>query len=120
MAKTYTAGSGLDKDRARLRLGDTTDGSMVLDNAEIEDLLTTYGFQEGTAQCAEAIAAYWSSRAEKWTEGDQQEDFGDRAEMYFTLAREIRATQQNPSAPKRTGSAVGDSTRPTLIGYRNT
>lgn len=118
MAKTYTAGSGLDKDRARLRLGDTV--NMVLDDLEIQDLLTTYGFQEGTAQCAEAIAAYWSSRAEKWTEGDQQEDFGDRAEKYFTLAREIRATQQNPSAPKRTGSAVGDSTRPSLIGYRNT
>ncbi len=93
---------------------------MVLDDAEIEDLLTTYGFQEGSAQCAEALGAYWASRAEEWTEGDQKEDFGNRSKKYFDIANQIRATQQNPSAPKRTGSAVGDSTRPTLIGYRNT
>jgi hypothetical protein len=119
MAKTYTPGSGTAKDRARLRLGDTT-APMVLDDAEIEDLLTTYGFQEGSAQCAEALGAYWASRAEEWTEGDQKEDFGNRSKKYFDIANQIRAVQQSPVAPKRTGSAVGDSTRPSLTGYRNT
>ena len=119
MAKTYTPGSGSDKDRVRLRLGDTFDGSMSLHDEEILDLLATYPFTEACAQAAEAIAGYYASRAEKWSEGDQAEDFGDRAKKYLALAKEIRLTQQPPEPPRRTGSAVGLTVRPDLKNYRS-
>jgi hypothetical protein len=122
MAKTYSPGA-TNRDRLRFRLADTvtgdpTDGGMVLDNAEIDDLLATYSFPEACAQGAEAIAAYFFRLWEEIGEDDSKESYRNRAQGYIDLAAQIRKTAQSPGGPGPRRGATGVMSAPDLTNYR--
>lgn len=118
MASTYTAGL-TDKDRVRTHLADNVAGKMILTDEEIIDLLNSYGFVEGSAKSAEAIAAYYFRLATEWKEDDVSEDYSLRAKGYMEIAAETRKSGQAPNGGGPRRGAVLSMTSPDLTNYRS-
>lgn len=116
MAASYTPGAS-DKDRARLALGDTGP-EFLLQDAEIADLQGLFGYVEGTAKAAEAIAAQFAARAQSVTDDNEKLDFGDRQRRFLELADRIRSGPA-PGQQARTGVAGGFARSPDLSTYRS-
>lgn len=100
MAFTY-ASTNIDSSSlswVRFRVGDTSSGDALLQDAEINALVTEAGNkQKAAALAAESIGAYYARRVDR-TIGKLRIAMNQASEHYFALAKRLRAEQSRSVA----------------------
>lgn len=115
MAWNYTpaniGSSGLSF--VRWRIGDTSSGEQLLEDAEIEGALAVYGDKfSAAAASAEAVASVFSRRADT-TMGKLSIAHSQKAEAYRELAKEIRRDAKTQLAVGPWAAAHSESRKET-------
>lgn len=105
MTWSYLPSLATDKDRVRLKIGDTDTTSQLFSDEEIEALLTDNGDDvfETAAQLCDALATKYARRGNLRID-DFSIDFKSRAEHFAALADQIR--QQAANSPGQFGAPI--------------
>jgi hypothetical protein len=94
--------------QVRLLCGDTDITDQLLQDEEINYLLSVFSTYEAAAQACDAIAAKFSRQADQTT-GDISTSYSQRAKMYSERAIQLRNQSQNhTAAPYAGGISVSD------------
>ena len=103
-----TAPNSSDKSWIRLRVGDTSSGTQLLQDEEIDAHLEAEGNRySAAALCAESIGAAFARRADK-TVGRLSIAMSKVSERYFTLADRLRSELGMRALPYAGGISVAD------------
>lgn len=102
MSWSYNSNLATDKDKVRLLVGDTDTTDQLLQDEEINYLLTETGnVLLAASRAAKAIAAKFSRQANK-TVGDLRIDLSQKAEAYHKLADNLEQRAKSVSVPSFT------------------
>jgi hypothetical protein len=128
MATTYVSADlkTSPKDRARFQLGDT--GTMkdaegvktwLLQDEEVEAFIDLWGYSEGVAQCADALATRFAQEPEQYEdEAGVKVVWSSRIKTWQNLANQLRSgiakTTANMGSPILSGRLSG----PDMTGVR--
>lgn len=110
-AATYTGDpENVPIDKVRALVGDTTDGSWLLFDSEIEWCISEYGASGfgAAAQAAELIAAKLTRRVD-YSAGKSRQSEGKLAEQYRALARDLRARGALEAVPYAGGLSEAEA-----------
>jgi hypothetical protein len=90
MTFSYTPGSGTDRDRVRFMVGDTVNLNHLVENEEIDDILSIQPvLSYAAASTADAIAAHFAREADL-SIGATSISLSQKAEAYRKLADRLR------------------------------
>jgi hypothetical protein len=121
MAFTYDK-SQLDTShlfRARFQLGDTDHTNPLVDDDEINALITVYGYAEGVAQVADGLVSKFAQEPDEYEdEGGVKVKWGQKIKVWQDLARRLRdgIAKVDPSIVR--SPMIGTLTSPDLTGMR--
>lgn len=82
----------------------------ILQDETIDALISSVGFNEALAQCAESCAAYFSREPDRFVQrgsGGAQVTWEDRVKTLLEIARRARAEAKSPGQRVRRGIAIG-------------
>lgn len=103
-----TAPASSDKSWVRLRIGDTSSGDQLLQDEEINALISIGGDKHmGAALAAETVGGYFARRADK-TVGKLSISFGKVSESFFALAERLRTESNYGATPYAGGISESD------------
>lgn len=104
-ASTNIDSSGLSW--VRFRVGDTSSGSALLEDAEIEALLDSHPKERAAALAARGIAAWFARRVDKQV-GKLRISMAQASEHYFDLADRLEKETGTSAKPYAGGISVSD------------
>lgn len=110
MTWTYSGDPSSDeKDAVRFLIGDTDSDDELIQDEEINYLLDEEGAVKlAAARAAETIAAKFARKADR-TIGDYSEKFSQKADNYFSLAKELEQQYDDDVSEKAMPYAGGIS-----------
>lgn len=112
MAWTYTAGAATNKDRIRLRIGDTISSAPTdeqLADEEIADLVTTEGsFLPAAAAAARALAAKILRKATEKQIGNLRLVYQARYQALLDIAKQLDTAVSSGAMPYVGGVSISD------------
>jgi hypothetical protein len=101
--------SASDLDFVRFSIRDTSTSDELLEDNEINGLLTEHGSKyQAAAAAAEAVALGFAREADDITMGKLRIDRSKRADMYFTLAKRLKLDARRRVAPWAGGISKTD------------
>lgn len=112
MAFTYTPGAATDRDRIRIRIGDTSSSrpaTQRLEDEEIDDLiLTSGGFRSAAIAAARALLAKMAALPSEKRVGDLELTWDDRLAGLRAVIRELEADVVAGAKPYAAGISRAD------------
>ncbi len=98
MAFSYTAGSSADRDRVRLEIGDTDEGRVLFQDAELDDFLSQEGnsILGSAARACETLAVRFARDFTFSADGASFQK-GSVTQMYMAQAKRLRRKAKETS-----------------------
>ena len=109
MAATYDPTMTHTRDKVRFLIQDTIVASAILQDEEIDFMLTEYpNYKMAAANCADVISSKMASAAQERTIGNLKLVYADKAKKYAELANRLRMQASKVVLPYAGGISKAD------------
>jgi len=109
MAATYNPAMPTTRDKVRFLIQDTVVASAMLQDEEIDFMLTEYpNYKLAAANCADVLSSKFSGMAEEKTIGNLKLTYRDKSKKYADLANRLRMQASKVVLPYAGGISQTD------------
>lgn len=106
--------------RARYELGDTNPDKALLDDAEINGLITYHGYSAGVAKLADGLAAKYAQEPDEYEdEGGVKVKWSYKVKVWQETAKRLRAEAATVETALAQPYGIGTLVNPCMEGFRS-